>query len=980
MSLPLHFVLASASLIAAEDRISFKSESGNFKLTYAKDWRKLQPPDPIFQLMVGRGGSVIMVSALETNATREELAASYQEDLRARGEFVKFVRKQEIAVARGKALVLELETKESGINCIVKAASFTHQGIAYRVIGVRALGNIQDFKEEFYSVLDSMEYLRERKEWLAKYEGQPTPKAVLSGLASFVIRQPRWTEETFEHGRDYRLLDQVHYRFLAGGAWLTIRGKVCQDDAATELQNLAHELAYSLQDTKVTPATAEGKHGKLDTLEITGSYGDAPRLIRAAVVVQDGIGVQVYLDSQSSQQENTRQDWVELLRSLRLQNRSRPDQPLAFPLQRSGFQGRADEGLGVFLNKASRLLPMSFNSQVRALSADAGRVLATAPQGTFVQNLSTHRRESVAANIAHNQPIAWSPDGKSLAYGGLGEIVVVGLDGKNPKHYPGGALHLAFGPGADELLLCTQDSDQPYPQAARYFTSRLEKLHLRTGQRQVLVDFPLGRMAYPAPSPDGRRLALVTNRDCSRTARTCGHLYVAAADGKGLRQLTREPEQISSVAWSGDGKWLYVVRRLAVGENGEVGIGGSPDLYRICPETGRAVNLTRSGRIGRAWSAGANLVVEINAWDLAEVQQGIFRIGAEDLARATAGRPIPPLADGTELGNALAAKVRASLGNPKVEDMVLTEALLEKAAQAFAGAAAPHGFQLDFTAPSLDRLSALAQALFAGPTRDTAVVLGLGAYYGQTLRRVAGAEWKLQPIQFGRGDFVNVVAGNALVQVVFPFGNWGFRREEDEPSFLSGAYLATIQGRKLLLVYPAEHGPNAVRQATPPGFQKAMSLLDAGHVQPALDLLTVEMRRQPRNAFLASEVFAVCQAVRRPDLARDLATRAVEAGSEVPELLLRHADELAKTQPQRALKFYRKAVQGNWPSAEALLKLGRHYATLGQKPLAEVCYRQAYWSGNDLQKKQARQLLGIPESPANSSATAQDPYGASESP
>src|SRR5262249_30726797 len=145
------------------------------------------------------------------------------------------------------------------------------------------------------------------------------------------------------------------------------------------------------------------------------------------------------------------------------------------------------------------------------------------------------------------------------------------------------------------------------------FTSnRLELVKINDGSRRCLVDFPLSRIAHPAVAPDGKRIALVTNRDYPRTARFGGHLYVCAADGSGLRQLTTEPEEITCVTWSPDGACLYAVRRLAVGEGGEVGLGGSDDLYRVSPDTGQSLNLTRSGGIGRIWTAGKEMLLEVN--------------------------------------------------------------------------------------------------------------------------------------------------------------------------------------------------------------------------------------------------------------------------------------------------------------------------------------------------------------------------------
>jgi Tol biopolymer transport system component len=70
---------------------------------------------------------------------------------------------------------------------------------------------------------------------------------------------------------------------------------------------------------------------------------------------------------------------------------------------------------------------------------------------------------------------------------------------------------------------------------------------------------PLLRRAYaPAWSPDGTRLAFVSRRSGDE------EIYVANADGGGVRRLTRSPGADLSPAWSSDGT------RIAWSRNGEI--------------------------------------------------------------------------------------------------------------------------------------------------------------------------------------------------------------------------------------------------------------------------------------------------------------------------------------------------------------------------------------------------------------------------
>jgi hypothetical protein len=84
----------------------------------------------------------------------------------------------------------------------------------------------------------------------------------------------------------------------------------------------------------------------------------------------------------------------------------------------------------------------------------------------------------------------------------------------------------------------------------------------------------------------------------------------------------------------------------------------------------------------------------------------------------------------------------------------------------------------------------------------------------------------------------------------------------------------------------------------------------------------------------------------------------VEAGNEVPELLIRYADE---RDPKDAVEYYRKAVQSDWPSTEGLIKLGKALAATGRRPLAEACWRRAWDGSRPDDRKEICRLLGIPE-------------------
>jgi dipeptidyl aminopeptidase/acylaminoacyl peptidase len=64
--------------------------------------------------------------------------------------------------------------------------------------------------------------------------------------------------------------------------------------------------------------------------------------------------------------------------------------------------------------------------------------------------------------------------------------------------------------------------------------------------------------SHPSWSPNGRKLAFVSRRD------TNSEIYVMNADGSGLRRLTRTPRDDRGPAWSPDGRAIAFVRTKCV--------------------------------------------------------------------------------------------------------------------------------------------------------------------------------------------------------------------------------------------------------------------------------------------------------------------------------------------------------------------------------------------------------------------------------
>jgi Tol biopolymer transport system component len=72
--------------------------------------------------------------------------------------------------------------------------------------------------------------------------------------------------------------------------------------------------------------------------------------------------------------------------------------------------------------------------------------------------------------------------------------------------------------------------------------------------------------SQPAWSPDGKQLAFTSNRTAEPDRNYNSDIWVVDADnsdqGKTLRQVTTNPGEDHSPAWSPDGKWIAFVSRI----------------------------------------------------------------------------------------------------------------------------------------------------------------------------------------------------------------------------------------------------------------------------------------------------------------------------------------------------------------------------------------------------------------------------------
>jgi dipeptidyl aminopeptidase/acylaminoacyl peptidase len=162
------------------------------------------------------------------------------------------------------------------------------------------------------------------------------------------------------------------------------------------------------------------------------------------------------------------------------------------------------------------------------------------------------------------ESLAWSPDGKSIAF--------VALEGAEP--------------GSDPLVLGSQAAGRH----RRLWTVRPES---DTPEPVTSPEVTIWEYAW---SPQSDRLVVFCSDGPNETDYYRGQLGVVPAGGGAVRQLTRLTRQASALAWSPDGTRIGYVS----GEWSDRGIVGG-DVYVISAEGGKPANLTPGARLSPSW-------------------------------------------------------------------------------------------------------------------------------------------------------------------------------------------------------------------------------------------------------------------------------------------------------------------------------------------------------------------------------------------
>jgi Tol biopolymer transport system component len=147
---------------------------------------------------------------------------------------------------------------------------------------------------------------------------------------------------------------------------------------------------------------------------------------------------------------------------------------------------------------------------------------------------------------------AWSPDGRRIAFlrflTGHADIMIVPSEGGEARKI--GEITPEF--WVQPLLAWSPDGeDLVVAELTGASSARLRRITLRTSESRALTSPPPSvRDGAPAFSPDGTLVAFLRGWDP-------GEIDVMRADGSGLRRVFKATEQLTALAWSPDGQYLF---------------------------------------------------------------------------------------------------------------------------------------------------------------------------------------------------------------------------------------------------------------------------------------------------------------------------------------------------------------------------------------------------------------------------------------
>ena len=188
-----------------------------------------------------------------------------------------------------------------------------------------------------------------------------------------------------------------------------------------------------------------------------------------------------------------------------------------------------------------------------AAAVGRGQLYVVNADGSGLRNLGR-----IAGPALFASQLVWSPDGRTIYFGRY----LVSTDGSGARKLPYIPLIAVWSPDGRQIAFVNNVSTGlPGPGAARSKDDSEIYVMNADGSGTRRLTHNVGYDGEPAWSPDGRKIAFQSKRRAVRgvVGGSNGEIYVMNADGSGKRNLTRNPAQDGSPSWSPDGRRIAFV-------------------------------------------------------------------------------------------------------------------------------------------------------------------------------------------------------------------------------------------------------------------------------------------------------------------------------------------------------------------------------------------------------------------------------------